>query len=314
MADLIGEPGVYDMPAERYHADPVTVPSLSASIASILLSQSPRHAWTASKRLNPNYEDEAKKAFDIGHAVHALVLGEADKIQVINEEAYRSNAAKAARDAAYAANRIPVLAHDMVNVNAMHAAVRAQLAAHLEASDAFADGKPEQTLIWQERGVWCRARLDWLPNNRSRPYDDLKTSSTSANPDVWARKLYDMGSDVQCALYRRGIRAVLGVENPLFRFCVVETEPPYALSVIALTPAALDMADRKVDEALSLWAWCLKENKWPGYPARTCYVDPPVYQERAWLEREDRKTTHAKPGKKEAESWLHWQAPKGFGA
>lgn len=309
MADHLGE-GIHDISAERYHADDLcAMPTLSSSIAAILLSQSPRHAWTAHPRLNPAFEPENKKAFDIGHAVHTLVLGDGRKIQVINADDYRKKDAQAARDAAYVEGRIPVLAADMVHVNAMYAAVRAQLAAHQDASDAFTDGKPERTLIWQERGVWVRARADWMPNNPARPWDDMKTSSTSANPESWVRKIYDLGADIQCALYRRGIRALFGVENPSFRFVVAETEPPYALSVIGLTPAAIDLADRKMDEALDIWAWCLKNDKWPGYPARTAYVDPPVYAERQWLEREERKALHAKPGKKEIETWLAWQAP-----
>ena len=41
-------PGIYDTSAEMYHADTLADderPSLSASIANILLTSSPRHAW-----------------------------------------------------------------------------------------------------------------------------------------------------------------------------------------------------------------------------------------------------------------------------
>jgi urease accessory protein len=47
----------------------------------------------------------------------------------------------------------------------MASACRAQLASHQEAHDAFKPGAgvPEITMAWQIGKVWCRARLDWLP-------------------------------------------------------------------------------------------------------------------------------------------------------
>ena len=39
--------GIFTIPAADYHADPCEVPSLSASIASLLVNRSPFHAWSA---------------------------------------------------------------------------------------------------------------------------------------------------------------------------------------------------------------------------------------------------------------------------
>ena len=41
------EPGIHNLSAEVYHADPCVKPSLSSSIANVLLQQSPLHAWMA---------------------------------------------------------------------------------------------------------------------------------------------------------------------------------------------------------------------------------------------------------------------------
>src|SRR5262245_50563917 len=71
---MIDGPGIYDIPLAEYLADPCPAPSLSASIAHILLSQSPRHAWEAHPRLNPHYEPEEAEAFDLGTAAHAYLL------------------------------------------------------------------------------------------------------------------------------------------------------------------------------------------------------------------------------------------------
>ena len=77
---MIEAPGIYDgIPENDYHADPVgPAPSLSASIAKLLVLKSPRHAWLAHPRLNKAKAEEvekAKRARDVGTATHKLVLG-----------------------------------------------------------------------------------------------------------------------------------------------------------------------------------------------------------------------------------------------
>ena len=59
MSDRISEPGVYSLPDDAYHADPCPGPSLSSSVAKLMLDRSPLHAWHAHPRLNPNFEPRA---------------------------------------------------------------------------------------------------------------------------------------------------------------------------------------------------------------------------------------------------------------
>ena len=54
------KPGIYGMSEDCYHADPADAPSLSASIAKILIAETPLHAWTAHPKLNPNFVREEK--------------------------------------------------------------------------------------------------------------------------------------------------------------------------------------------------------------------------------------------------------------
>lgn len=70
------------MSAEAYHQDPAPQPSLSSSIAKILLDQSPRHAWLAHPKLNPNYVAEEDSRFDIGTAAHVMML-ERDSSRIV---------------------------------------------------------------------------------------------------------------------------------------------------------------------------------------------------------------------------------------
>lgn len=308
-AIAITEPGVYPMPADVYHADPCPEPSLSSGIAKLLLDRSPSHAWFHHPRLNPDFAERHRRTFDIGRAAHAVLLGDEKRFAVIDAPDYRSKAAREDREAAYAAGKVPLLAAEWNKVTTMAFVARHQLDRHAEAADAFRDGKPEQALIWREGPIWCRALLDWMPAEGPVFYD-YKTTSASAHPDAWGqRQLFDIGADIQAAFYSRGIRAVLGIERPRFRFVVQETEEPYCLAVVELAPEVAGVADRKVRRAIKQWAWCLEHDRWPGYPNRVCYIEMPLWAEKRWLEREEREQAMARRGEDVFRTAIDWQAP-----
>jgi hypothetical protein len=282
---VIATPGIYDkVPASVYHSDCCPEPSLSASIAKLLCNASPAHAFQAHPRLNPATVAENGEHFDLGTAAHALLLEGQASVTVIDAPDFRTKAAREARDAAYAAGRTPLLAGKWADVQAMVAAARGQLDRHTDGgADMFTNGQPEQTLIWREGPTWCRARLDWL---RPGGIDDYKTTPHStANPEHWSRSIFGMGFDIQAAFYLRGLKALTGYDA-IFRFAVQEPYPPYALSVIGLSPDTLLLGEKKVITALEMWRECLEANEWPGYPRRTCYATLPAWEEARWLEKE----------------------------
>jgi hypothetical protein len=292
-AGMITTPGIYDLPAALYHADCCPEPSLSSSIAKMLCFDSAAHAAYAHPRLNPAAVDEDAEHFDIGTAAHALLLEGQQNIAVIDAKDWRTNAAKAAREAARAKGKTPLLAARWADVQAMVGAARAQLDRHKDGgAGMFTSGKPEQTLVWLEQltgdplaNVWCRARLDWL---RLGAIDDYKSTSASANPETWTRTMFQAGFDLQAAWYLRGLRTLTGFEDAIFRYAVQETYPPYALSVIALGPDAMVLAEKKCLYALEAWRTSVKTGDWVGYPRRTCYAALPMAHEAWWLEREQR--------------------------
>ncbi|GBR70939.1 hypothetical protein [Gluconobacter kanchanaburiensis] len=97
MSARIEKPGIYDMPEAVYHSDPCLEPSLSNSIARVLLDQSPMHAHYAHPRLNLKREPfEVTAAMDFGTALHKLLLGKGAAIVEVKADAYRSAAAKEA--------------------------------------------------------------------------------------------------------------------------------------------------------------------------------------------------------------------------
>lgn len=281
--------GILDLPADEYHADTVAdVPTLSCSVAKLLCSRSPLHAFTAHPRLNPNYKPVHAEKFDLGQAAHQVILEGEASVEVIDATDWRTNAAKDARDAARAAGKVPLLEAQWQETQAMVAATREQLAELDVDPLPFTGGKPEQTIVWEEDGgVVCRARLDWLHDGGAF-VSDLKTTSRSANPDEFTRSIFSMGYDIQVAAYTRAVERTTGVTAE-FRFVVVETAPPYALSVIALGPAALTIAEKKWRYAVETWRRCLERDEWSGYPTRIAYAELPAYEEARWLERELRE-------------------------
>jgi hypothetical protein len=277
------------MPAPAYHADPCPEPSLSSTIVKMLCLESAAHAQYAHPRLRPldaADDDDHTGYKDLGTAAHALLLEGATCVTVIDAPDFRTKAAQAARELAYAEGRVPLLATRWREVQAMVACARAQLARHTDGGAAmFTDGQPEQTVVWQEDdGTWCRARLDWY---RPGAIDDYKTTSASANPDTWTRTMFTAGHDIQAAWYLRGFRALTGTDA-VFRFAVQEAYPPYALAVIGLGPDALVLAEKKCLYALDRWRDARRRNHWPGYAARTCWATLPMAHEAWWLEKEMR--------------------------
>jgi hypothetical protein len=277
---------VLDVTAADYHADNIgdERPSLTQSLVKTLITKSPLHAWADHPKLNPNFRRAEESKFDLGTAAHQLLLEGEDTIFIVVADDWKTNAAKEARELARAHGRVPLLAKHADEVRQMVAAIWEQLAQHDADPPLFMDGKPEQTIVWEEDGVLCRARLDWLRDDLAA-IDDLKSTRASAEPRAWAKTLYGMGADVQAAFYMRAVRAAFGAE-PAFRFCAVECSPPFALSVVTLAPSALELANAKIDYAVKTWRHCLETGDFPGYDRRVAAVEMPSWEETRWLERE----------------------------
>lgn len=292
--------GIFTIASDWYHADPCPEPSLSNSIACVLIEQSPMHARLLHPKLNPDLKRVNKKEFDFGSSAHDMLLeGGTAKICMIQPEDYRSKPTKAApegniphgwtndaireaRDTAYSNGLIPCLPWDLVTIKKMVAEVHRFVEDESDVKGIFQRGKPEQTVIWKEaNGVWCRARFDWLTDDRQDALD--YKSTTNAEPNAFARHMRSMQYPIQKAFYRRGIRALTG-KNPSFTFLAQEKEEPFACSLNGLSNAALEIAEDKVDRAILTWGACLKTGIWPGYGGKVHYHEPAPYELNEYLE------------------------------
>lgn len=309
----ITKPGLYaDIPEATYHADPCPEPSLSHSVAVALLDQSPAHARAMHPRLGGESEWDPSSAADIGKAIHAGLTRTTAALAIVDANDWRTTAAKDQRRSAHAEGKVPLLRHQFEAVQAAIDSARAQIHTHEIAPD-WREGRGEATVVWQETvngfSFWCRARIDWLPDGDAAAFYDVKTTTGSADPDMWSRRLFDAGYDVQSAFYRRGLRAIGFKRMREARFVVLEQAAPHALSVVALDPQAVQMADEKVERALELWAHCLQAKAWPGYPARICYAEAKPWEITKHAERQERAREARELKGSITANLMHWQAP-----
>ena len=316
-------PGVYaDITEAQYHGDALCpVPSLSSTLARLILAKSPLHAWTAHPRLNPAWEPVEKKTFDIGRAAHRAVLGRggdyaAYPVDLLAKDgAASTKEAKAWADAQRANGVTPLKFAEVDAICAMAAAVRRQLAAmgiHLDAA------RSEMVALAEIDGVMCRAMIDNAPADPRLPLYDLKTT-TDASPEGLAKTIASWGYDLQAAHYLAVWKAATG-EDRKFRIVFVEKEAPFGVQVAELYRKPgddadwFDHADALAADARRIWGECLTSGQWPGYPARVAIVGAPGWHLTKMEDRADRAAPAPKPSNETLAAAMAWQGPNGEAA
>ena len=284
-------PGIYiDVPTADYFSDPCVAPSLTQSIAKVLLARSPAHAFRAHPRLGPSAdEDEDREKYDaskaIGNAAHALLIGRGKEIAEGEFAAWTTKEAKAFRADAEAAGRSVILSKHMLRAQAMVAAARRQMD-DAGWQEAFRVGHGEVVIAWQEDGIWLRSMIDWM-TSPTRLYD-LKSTGLSVAPHTLGIRGVDAGWDVQAAMQERGLDILdpAGAGRRKFRFAPIENEPPYAMVPVELPESWLVMGRKKLAVAIDLWRECMRSGTWPAYASQTVRPEYPGFLETRWLERE----------------------------
>ncbi|NUP24140.1 MAG: hypothetical protein HOZ81_50410 [Streptomyces sp.] len=272
---IITEPGIYDITNDRYHADPVPGGSLSSTGARKLLAPS----CPALFRHEQLHGRPPKRVFDFGTAAHGLVLGSGPELVKIEADNYRTKAAQEAATEARFRGAVPLLPAEYRQVQEMAAALRQHpVAAALFNPD---HGQPEKSLFWADRatGVWRRARLDWLPDQRSGRLiiPDYKTT-VSAEPEAIARSVLNYGYHQQDPWYVDAVRALgLGDESTAFVFVFQEKSAPYLVTVVQLDQATRRIGRQRNRKAIALYRDCLAADRWPGYSDQVEIVSLPAW-------------------------------------
>jgi len=272
------KPGFYTMPMEDYLADPADAPSLTASQGSTMLAQSPRHAWLENRRLNSNFKEATASRFDVGSAAHTMLTKSGEGIAVIDAEDWRTKIAKEARAEAYAAGKIPLLANQAAVIDKMVKAAERQISLNPDLGPIFPDLTPEDTMVWQEAGTWCRARPD-LSSRSANIIVHYKTTGIAISPNTISAHIARSGWDRTAAHYGAGWKLLTGQEPRQF-FVVQEVADPFGLMVVEIDPTFIACGEMRRDRALLLWKRCNASGDWPLWPSQTILAECPEWHER----------------------------------
>jgi hypothetical protein len=274
--------GQFTIPMRDYLA----LDAFSSGICHILLSQSPAHARYVQQHPTPS-----TGAMDLGTIAHQMLLeNSAEGITVFDPADYPNAkgdkvatgwtnvAIRTARDAERAAGKTPILVDEMMAVMEMVHTART-FVSQSEIAGVFDRGRPEQTLIWDDDGLWCKERPDWLTDD-CRWVVHYKTNGRRVEPQAFIRGPLDyMGYDLALVFYERGMRAVHGFDARRQSVILAqETDPPYACALIGLSPGRQEIAGAKVEHAIRVWRECVKTGKWPSYSTRIHYAEPTSWQ------------------------------------
>ncbi len=285
MSIRLTEPGVYQLAAEDYFADPAPEPSLSHSILKMLIpghrpGRSPRHVRLVHPRLRPGpaHLEKPTEAKEHGAVLHKLLLGTGVNVVEIASDDWKKHADQQRRAEARAAGRIPILSRRLAELHECADAVIEQML-EIEACAEFFDPDcmSEATLLWQLGPLWCRALVD-----RMAPtvWFDLKSTGISAAPEDYNWTI-EREHATQDSWYRSGARALaeigkLAVPPTAFRFVVFETYAPYCIATYEVGQSLAESATADIRAASATWARCLLTDTWPGYGREVRTVEASV--------------------------------------
>ena len=190
-----------------YHADPCVSPSLSQSVAHILVTESPRHAWLAHPKLGGSRERITSRVMDEGAILHKLLLGAGAQFEMVVADDWRTKAAKEARDTIVSEGKIAILAHNFEKLKTAAERIFRNAAnqgfplglpgSRSELAIEFADYADPYK---RDRQILCRCRIDQVRNDHVI-YDLKKVRS--ANPKDIAKCIVQYGYDIQEVSYTR---------------------------------------------------------------------------------------------------------------
>lgn len=258
--------GVYlNVPHDTYHGDPCETPSLSSSIAKVLVERSPMHAHAEHPRLGGaskhGGDDDDSAAKDRGSILDSMLFGSGPEIVRIEADDFRTKLAKEARDEARSRGAIPIIARKLDELAEVAQSMRERiLDAGIELS-----GHSQVTIIWKVGNVWCRGRLDhWFPQQRL--ILDLK-STYDASPAGVEKSMNAYGADIQWAAYTSGMVALVPELAGLVKMRFVYSEPtaPFAVTIAEPDGTLQELGNRRWRRALSLWEVSTTSGIFPGY-------------------------------------------------
>jgi exodeoxyribonuclease VIII len=133
--------------------------------------------------------------------------------------------------------------------------------AHPVAAKLLTDGKPEESYFWEQDGIKCSCRPDWLRSDGI--VVDLKTTK-DASPDGFQKSAYNFRYYVQAWWYIHGLK-LLGIDATEFIFIAVESAAPYTVCVYAADDLYYKLGEIEAAEDFQTYKECMKSGNWYGY-------------------------------------------------
>lgn len=251
---------VHELPEADYFAHP----ALSSTQARELLDSPKKyHYGLTHPRAN-------KAEFDLGHAVHALVLGRGAETVVYPPTVLGKGgrlgtvAAIEFEERARANGQTPVKQDVADQVKAMAEAVLAHPMARV-LLEQDADSEVSVFATDPDTEVEIRARFDKLPSGGNTPIAmDLKTAR-DASPKGFARAAAEHRYHVQRGHYMDAHAYAGGIDLDGFVFVVVESEAPHLVGVYRLNPEWEQLGVDEARRARRIYKECTESGTWPGY-------------------------------------------------
>ena len=255
-----------ELSPDEYHA----LDAFSSSAAETTIARSVGHARVG-------YRKVPTKAMESGDIIHRLLLGKGKDYQVVQASDWRTKAAQAQRDAARAQGLVPVLTEDFERLNVAAENIRCQLADR----GIILDGRSEQAITWTEHtefgDVPCKALFDHVWPEQGIIID-LKTTA-DASPSAVERTAENLGYGIQRAAYTRALTALdPGLAGRVaFAFVFCEIEEPYAINICEPDGVFAELGERRWWRAVTEWARCLRDGKWPTYGTAVNPISAPAW-------------------------------------
>lgn len=268
--------GVFDIPAEVYHA----APGISKSALDDV-EESP--ATFFYKRAHP---DEPTDEMEFGNALHTAILEPEHfkaRYAVAGPELNRRGTK--AWDAFEADNpgKIILKYEAGQKLDAMVAA------AHGHSRAGLLTGLKELSFFWKdpETGLLCKCRPDNITDKAA--VVDYKSAMAVYPARAWAAAVFRQRYHVQSAFYLDGVAnavAQSGVTLPVplpdaFVFFAQQKHEPFLVKPWKLGQGSQLLGQRECRKNLATILECEKTQRWPGYPEHIEDVECPEY---AWAE------------------------------
>lgn len=183
--------------------------------------------------------------------------------------------------------RTLLAADDLASVSAMvHAAASHPVTQIIK---GLPGGMGEASIFWidTDTGAPCRIRPDWhIPPGMTEYFPagliiDGKTNDDSS-AEGFAKSVWNNEMFYQAAFYSDGFQAHYGTDQPpVFAWLAQERDAPYATAYYSAGADLVEYGRRRYRRLLRVFAECLRQNVWPGYPTTVQALDLPAYAAKA---------------------------------